>query len=241
MELGILSLDRQDGLVRTLGRSFARLAEWQVTAAGRGRARERDDPSEPGHRRWPTRCRRGSRSCRPRSWRRHLAQCRAPGCWPARRRVRRPTELAVRLLRRHRRLHLPLAGPCPTTELVGWLEAFESERSGLRSSSTTAGSSRTSATRSSSLPTTAAAAADIALGRSPAAAPTTTRSRRSAPGCAYGDVVTRLGRRVRPGRQRRRPAHLGRRRRRRTVRARRGSREQGALRRRPHASRTRDR
>ncbi|WP_183095084.1 adenylate/guanylate cyclase domain-containing protein [Nocardioides stalactiti] len=30
MDLGILSHDRQDGLVRTLGRSFARLAEWQV-------------------------------------------------------------------------------------------------------------------------------------------------------------------------------------------------------------------
>jgi adenylate cyclase len=30
IDLGILSADRQDGLVRTLGRSFARLAEWQV-------------------------------------------------------------------------------------------------------------------------------------------------------------------------------------------------------------------
>lgn len=30
IDLGILSPDRQDGLVRTLGRSFARLAEWQV-------------------------------------------------------------------------------------------------------------------------------------------------------------------------------------------------------------------
>ncbi|KAA1427893.1 adenylate/guanylate cyclase domain-containing protein [Nocardioides antri] len=30
MDLGVIDGDRQDGLVRTLGRSFARLAEWQV-------------------------------------------------------------------------------------------------------------------------------------------------------------------------------------------------------------------
>ncbi len=30
IDLGVLDADRQDGLVRTLGRSFARLAEWQV-------------------------------------------------------------------------------------------------------------------------------------------------------------------------------------------------------------------
>ena len=30
MALGLISEDRQDGMVRTLGRSFARLAEWQV-------------------------------------------------------------------------------------------------------------------------------------------------------------------------------------------------------------------
>lgn len=30
IDLGVIDADRQDGLVRTLGRSFARLAEWQV-------------------------------------------------------------------------------------------------------------------------------------------------------------------------------------------------------------------
>src|SRR5690606_12328185 len=45
MRLGILSADAQAALVRTWGRSFARLAEWQTTLLARV-ALEQGDPEE---------------------------------------------------------------------------------------------------------------------------------------------------------------------------------------------------
>ncbi len=46
IELGILSQDQQDGLVRTWGRSFARLAEWQVALLADVAAATGADPEE---------------------------------------------------------------------------------------------------------------------------------------------------------------------------------------------------
>ncbi|MCR1781238.1 adenylate/guanylate cyclase domain-containing protein [Nocardioides carbamazepini] len=46
IRLGILSQDRQDGLVRTWGRSFARLADWQVALLASVAAEVGADPTE---------------------------------------------------------------------------------------------------------------------------------------------------------------------------------------------------
>lgn len=46
IDLGILDAERQDGLVRTLGRSFARLAEWQVGLLADTAAESGVDPTE---------------------------------------------------------------------------------------------------------------------------------------------------------------------------------------------------
>ncbi|THJ07399.1 adenylate/guanylate cyclase domain-containing protein [Nocardioides sp.] len=44
--MGVLSQDRQDGLVRTWGRSFARLAEWEVALLGDIAAESGADPTD---------------------------------------------------------------------------------------------------------------------------------------------------------------------------------------------------
>lgn len=46
IELGVLSEDRQEGLVRTWGRSFARLAEWQIALLADIAAEAEADPTE---------------------------------------------------------------------------------------------------------------------------------------------------------------------------------------------------
>ena len=152
MKLGILSPDRQAALVRTWGRSFARLAEWQTRLLTEV-ALESDDPVE--------QITSLTEEVLPRLealqnyvWRRHLAKAprrmlatRVPGS--------DVSELAVAFV-----------------DIVGFTsrsKELERDRAGrvdrvlrgrvLRGSSSTtaAGSSRTSATRSSSSPTTSAA------------------------------------------------------------------------------------
>jgi len=46
IDLGIITQDSQDGLVRTLGRSFARLAEWQVNLLAEAALESGIDPTE---------------------------------------------------------------------------------------------------------------------------------------------------------------------------------------------------
>jgi adenylate cyclase len=46
IELGLLTQDSQDGMVRTLGRSFARLAEWQVSLLAETARETGIDPTE---------------------------------------------------------------------------------------------------------------------------------------------------------------------------------------------------
>jgi adenylate cyclase len=46
IELGVLSPDRQEGLVRTWGRSFARLAEWQAALLAEVAGESDQDPAE---------------------------------------------------------------------------------------------------------------------------------------------------------------------------------------------------
>ena len=110
ISLGILTPDSQAALVRTWGRSFARLAEWQVSLLA-GLAIEGDDPQARLDRADGRGAARTSRSCRPTSG---AGTSRAPptGCSarPASTAPGTTSTMAVGV-RRHRRLHRPEQEP----------------------------------------------------------------------------------------------------------------------------------
>ncbi len=126
MELGILSPDRMSALTRTWGRSFARLAEWQVGLLATVTAEAGDDPAES--------LARLADEVLPRVdelqswvWRRHLAG--AANRMLAVGAAGETAEMAV--------VFVDIVGytshsrTLSETELVQWLEAFESEAAQL--------------------------------------------------------------------------------------------------------------
>ena len=189
MELGILSADRQAALVRTWGRSFARLADWQTNLLTTVALESGADPAET--------LAQMTEEVLPRVdalqsyvWRRHLVSAanrmlavETPGS--------RVNHLAVRL-RRHRRLHLPQPDALgAVSSWSGW--STSRARPSTWSSTAVPGSSRTSATRCCWSPTTS---------RPPPTSRCEMTRRGDDPddrfpsvraGIAYGPVVSRLG------------------------------------------------
>ena len=187
MELGILSPDRMAALTRTWGRSFARLAEWQVGLLAMVTVESGDDPSES--------LPRLADEVLPRVdelqswvWRRHLAG--AANRMLAVGAAGETAEMAV--------VFVDIVGytsrsrTLSETELVQWLEAFESEAAQL------------SAERGGRIiknigdevlivADDPAAAADIALELARRGADDDDSFPPVRAGLAYGDVVNRLG------------------------------------------------
>ena len=188
VKLGILSPERQAALVRTWGRSFARLAEWQ-TRLLTDVALESADPVE--------QVTDLASEVLPRVealqnyvWRRHLASA------------------GVRLMASDSAGSDTSRLAVVFVDIVGFTsrsKELDRDRAGASGSSTSrpsapawssttaAGSSRTSATRCSSSPTTSREAADAALTMTARGADPDDGFPEVRAGVAYGDVVSRLG------------------------------------------------
>ena len=187
MELGILSPDRMSALTRTWGRSFARLAEWQVGLLATVTAESDDDPAES--------LARMADEVLPRVdelqswvWRRHLAG--AANRMLAVGAAGETAEMAV--------VFVDIVGytshsrTLSETELVQWLEAFESDATQLAAEL----GGRVIKNIGDEVLIVAddpAAAAEIALELTRRGADDDDRFPPVRAGLAYGDVVNRLG------------------------------------------------
>jgi adenylate cyclase len=187
MELGILSPERQAALVRTWGRSYARLAEWQTTLLT-DVAMEADDPvaqlTELAEQVLPR-----VESLQSYVWRRHLAS--AASRTLAVDSVGSPAApLAVGFV--------DIVGytsrskALSETELVGWIEGFEDAATGIVADH---GGRiiKNIGDEVLYVADTAAAAAEIALCMTARGADASDEFPEVRAGLAYGDVVSRLG------------------------------------------------
>ena len=187
MDLGILSPDRMSALTRTWGRSFARLAEWQVGLLATVTAESGDDPAES--------LARLADEVLPRVdelqswvWRRHLAG--AANRMLAVGAAGETAEMAV--------VFVDIVGytsrsrTLSETELVQWLEAFESDAAQL---AVEHGGRiiKNIGDEVLIVADDAAAAAEIALELTRRGSDDDDPFPQVRAGLAYGDVVNRLG------------------------------------------------
>jgi len=185
--LGILSQERQDGLVRTWGRSFARLADWQVALLASVAAEVGADPTE-GLLAIADETLPRVQELQSYVWRRHLLS--AAGRLLAERSAGPSALLAV--------CFVDIVGYTSRSrtlsdrELVGWLESFESTVLGL----TVDRGGRIIKNIGDELLVVAEspeALADIALELTRRGADPDDPFPAVRAGLAYGEVVTRLG------------------------------------------------